>query len=822
MRYTMLLIPMLMAPSSLTSAVERNGGENAESVRLSDLPSKPQVRGVNRRDSTASPVFLQQDPSRARLYQVPSGKTHNRTGRRAGLTDRLRDIRRRTADEEISKPFVGQFDWMVENPMESLQRSATATIYPPVGNFSLQEFSTELLPTEEFLVDESLVELSPVDETLTGQSPGDESLTEQSPVDETLAGQSPGDESLTEQSPVDESLTGQSPADETHTGQSPVDETLVEQLPAEEPLTTEPFVEQLPSEPTLVSEASVVDGPIEGQPTAQAKLPVAAWQPTSGGKLKSVTRPQHSIETLPIVDLRSEPNLTQRKGFAEPTELQADSDVLVANCAPSLSFETSGPKTITIGKSAKYHVNMFNTGEVDARNLIVAVRLPLWAEVAGHSTSEGVLNLESDIDQNTVIRWNIRHLPAHSKEQLTLKIIPCDSRPFDMAVGWALAPGQSLAQILVQEPKLAMHISGPVQVQYGETDTFAITLSNPGNGIADNVVLNLLPADADQEPVGSRKIGSLAPGDRKTVELELTAHQAGQLEIRAMAKADGGLQTQSEHTIRVCRAVLDVRVTGQPHAYTGKDATYKLQVDNHGDAAATDTIVSATVPSGAKLVSCSDGGHFDPAEQQIYWKLGDLSPDITHECEFRCILTTAGNNRVEVSATAAADIEAIGHVVTEVEAVADLRLLVNDPQGPIGVGDDVCYEVKVINRGSEVARNVRLVGYFSNGIEPVSVTGWRGQIGTGQVHLENIGQLAAGQQISVSILARAHQPGNHVFRAELNCAMPETRLASEEWTNFYGQRQVAANPTDATSQEPLKQSSYPLRQGPMISVDALR
>ena len=49
-----------------------------------------------------------------------------------------------------------------------------------------------------------------------------------------------------------------------------------------------------------------------------------------------------------------------------------------------------------------------------------------------------------------------------------------------------------------------MHISGPVQVQYGETDTFSITLSNPGNGIADNVVLNLLPADADQEPVGSQ------------------------------------------------------------------------------------------------------------------------------------------------------------------------------------------------------------------------------------------------------------------------------------------------------------------------------
>ena len=31
----------------------------------------------------------------------------------------------------------------------------------------------------------------------------------------------------------------------------------------------------------------------------------------------------------------------------------------------------------------------------------------------------------------------------------------------------------------------------------------------------------------------------------------------------------------------------------------------------------------------------------------------------------------------------------------------------------------------------------------------------------------------------------AFEPGNHVFRAELQCSSPETRLASEEWTKYY-------------------------------------
>ena len=166
-------------------------------------------------------------------------------------------------------------------------------------------------------------------------------------------------------------------------------------------------------------------------------------------------------------------------------------------------------------------------------------------------------------------------------------------------------------------------------------------------------------------------------------------------------------------------------------------------------------------------------------------------------------------------------------MVSSVEAVADLRLLVNDPQGPIGVGDDAYYEVKVINRGYETARNVQLAAYFSHGIEPVSVSGWRGEVASGQVTLENIGQLGAGQEISVLIMARAHQPGNHVFRVELTCAAPETRLANEDWTNFYGQRSVAANPSGKANELPValpavEQSPYPVRQGTLISVDTLR
>ena len=54
-----------------------------------------------------------------------------------------------------------------------------------------------------------------------------------------------------------------------------------------------------------------------------------------------------------------------------------------------------------------------------------------------------------------------------------------------------------------------------------------------------------------------------------------------------------------------------------------------------------------------------------------------------------------------------------------------------------------------------------------------------------------IPRLGAGQEMLLRITAQASRSGDHVFRAELECNEPETKLAIEEWTRFYGDQ-----PTD--------------------------
>lgn len=479
----------------------------------------------------------------------------------------------------------------------------------------------------------------------------------------------------------------------------------------------------------------------------------------------------------------SQPTPSRRSVSTSP--VHPKSNVLLTNRASSLSVETVGPKTIVIGREATYQVVMLNMGQMDAQNVVVSISLPSWAEVGGFQATSGKPRVEAESDQMATVKWPLSLLKAKGREQLTLKVIPRDSRPFELGVGWAFAPEHSTAQIQVQEPKLEMGIHGPNEVTFGATELYTISLSNPGTGDAENVVLNLMPLGAQQPIAGSRDLGMLRAGERKTIELELTAHQAGRLQVRAMAFAEGGLRTETALDVIVRRARLDIDVAGPPTSFATTEAAYQVRIENSGDAPAEETILTVALPPGAKFSSSTDGGKFEPEQGLVHWAVGAIRPGAVRIIEWTCEINTAGENRFDVQCTATGQLSAAKSIVTSVEALADLKLRVNDPRGAVELGSDATYEVTVTNRGTKAAEMVQLIGYFSEGIEPVAIRGLRGRISTGQVALEPISVIAPGQEITFRITARALQPGNHVFRAELQCNSPETRLAAEEWTKYY-------------------------------------
>ena len=360
--------------------------------------------------------------------------------------------------------------------------------------------------------------------------------------------------------------------------------------PAEPIAPAQPTPAALPTAPAL----SAAPGEAAATPRAQ----------TSPGAPRTPTAATPPAETLSSPPADAEPH---HLAAAKPANDAAqEPSVLIDHKSPLLTVETIGPRKIVVGKEAAYEVLLQNSGEVAAEEVTVTVGLPDWAEVAGTSASSGEVHPMRQ-DHHDPCRWVLGRIEAHSKEKLALRIIPKQSKPFELAVRWDFKQAASQAMIEVQEPKLTMRLDGPREVFFGKREIYKLRVGNSGNGAAENVLLTLMPLNAgDTHPV-THRLGTINAGDERTIEIELTARQAGNLTIRVEANGDGGAHVDLAEHVLVHRAALQIDAEGPAVQYVGTPANYKIRVRNPGDAPAKNIKLTAKLPTGVKFVSGSDG-----------------------------------------------------------------------------------------------------------------------------------------------------------------------------------------------------------------------
>lgn len=524
-----------------------------------------------------------------------------------------------------------------------------------------------------------------------------------------------------------------------------------------------------------------VGGGVESQEAAKA----FATTPSA----PSVTSPT-ALNAAPVAPrgaLTGQAAEARRESFAKADgEYPSGPGVLVTNQAPAITSDIRGPKQIAIGREATYRIRLQNQGACGADAVVATVRIPSWAEVVNTASTNGAVRQTATDDSATLLQWQIPRLDAQSAETMSVDLIPRASRPMELGVTWTHDPVNTRTIVEVQEPKLQLEVTGPDEVLYGKSHVYRLTLSNPGTGVAENVRIQLMPPGGGAEAVSTFEVGNLAPGASKTAEVELTAREAGKLSVQAVAMAEGNLKSEAAKELFCRKPELEVDWRGPETQYAGTDATYFFRVRNPGTAAADDVAVTVNLPAGAEFVSASEGHVFDKTNRAIAWRVGSLGPGDDCYMELRCKVSTPGENKVAVTAaTATGDLSDNKQGITKVIALADLKLEVGDPSGPVAVGEEAVYEIRVRNRGASTAEDVNVVGLFSAGLEPDVVDGGPYTVSDGRVAFRTISKLPAGQEIQLQIRARATEAGTHVFRAEVLCRDLEIKLAAEETTRFY-------------------------------------
>lgn len=459
--------------------------------------------------------------------------------------------------------------------------------------------------------------------------------------------------------------------------------------------------------------------------------------------------------------------------------------VLFVQQSPVLSVQTVGPRRIAVGKESAYAVVIENAGQVAADDVVVTIDLPDWADVLGAEASIGATRSDRSETGAKQFCWKVGPLAAKGREKILLRIVPRQNRPIELAVRWNYTPIASQTVIEVQEPKLAMRLNGPREVFFGKKEKFQLEISNTGNGAAESVAITLMPITQGDGLPSTHKLGTLGAGKKRVIEIELTAQQPGNLTVAVDLRSDGEVRAKLNEKILVRKAEIAIDVVGPKVQYIGTVASYRIRVKNSGNAAARHVNVTATIPAEAKYLSATHGGKLEPGRPKAVWSIEGLEPGAEKVLQLQCQLVQAGFSRLEIVSTVDNQIAASAATATKVEAIADLSLEVTDPAGPVPVGQDAVFEVRIRNRGTKRAENVEVVVYFSRGIEPVTVEGNPYNIGPGQVVFDTIGSLPAGKDVVLKITARADTPGNHMFRAEVFCKPLGTKLLGEETTHFY-------------------------------------
>ena len=493
--------------------------------------------------------------------------------------------------------------------------------------------------------------------------------------------------------------------------------------------------------------------------------------------------------------IESEP-LPPAKAFSGPVAKSTvpapvTQGALTSDTGPQIRVETHGPKSIMVGKPAEFNVTVTNVGNVVADELYVRISLPSWVEVQAGDATSGSTQAQAEGPGQQKMVWTVDRVEPQGQHTLKILARPNTNRPFDLMVDWTLRPISCVTQIEVQQPRLEMAVFGPKNILYGETATYTIQLTNPGTGNAEDVSLEF---NYGARRLEKKSIGSIAPGEQSEINVELTAQQAGQLRVAAIATAAGGLRAEANEDILVRRGELEVGVIGSSLKFAGGVGTYKVRVKNVGNATSNGIVANIVLPPGAKVLG-SQAAESGTLRQEI----GSLIPGAERVIGIQCQLMMPGQNRIDAVIKSNDGLENAASFTTRVEALADLKLTVNDPRGPTALGVDAIYEVHVVNRGTKAAEGVKIVAQFSEGVEPVEANGGAADIVPGQVLFHPISRIEPGDELVLRIVAKADKAGNHRFRAELVSSDPDTRLIAEESTYYFGE-EVSRTATRSTGE----------------------
>jgi uncharacterized repeat protein (TIGR01451 family) len=452
--------------------------------------------------------------------------------------------------------------------------------------------------------------------------------------------------------------------------------------------------------------------------------------------------------------------------------------------APSLVIEKHAPAEVQVGKPARFEIHVRNAGQTTAQNVVVTDQIP-----AGTQLVEAKPTPAQGADGSLV--WQLGKLEPGQDRSIVLELMPQQEGEIGSVAQVTFAAAASVKTVSTK-PQLAIEHIAPAKVMIGETVTLQITISNPGTGVATNVVLQEDVPEGLAHSAGKEleyEVGTLRPGETRKLELQLEAAKAGVVQNTLMVRGDANLSATHTTTIEVLAPQLQVAMSGPKRRYLDRQATYTVSVANPGTAAARDVEIVAYLPKGMKFVSTDREGQYDPQNHAVYWSLEELPPAQQGSAQLITIPVEPGEQKLRVEGHAQLALKTSDEEIVVVEAIPQLAFEIIDEADPIEVGADTIYQIRVTNEGTKDATNVQVAAALPPEMRPVAAEGaTRGGVEGQTVIFEPIAKLAPQAEAVFKIQATGLRTGHYNIRVQVTSDDLQTPVTKEEPTRVYADR----------------------------------
>lgn len=501
-----------------------------------------------------------------------------------------------------------------------------------------------------------------------------------------------------------------------------------------------------------------------------ASLPQAGTYPTANG-----------FQPTPA----GQPQAFQQAGSASAIESNATiaspgDRRLEGAQSPSVLIQKRAPSEVKVGKPASFVIHVQNVGTVEALDVQVHDRVPAGMRLIDASPAP--------VQQGNQLLWQLGAMPAGDERTVTMQLIPEQEGELGSVARVSFEAAASVRTISTR-PELKIVQRVPEHgVLIGQQVEIELEVSNPGTGDATGVVLQEDVPEGLEHPKGRQldnAIGTLAAGETRRQVLRMRAVAPGVIQNTIRLSGDDGLVDEHTAVIHVISPDLKVELEGPSKRFLERQATYQLNLANVGTADATNVEIVVQLDRGFTFVSTSNEGQYDPSQHVVHWSLAQLPAGSRGSVPLTLLPVEEGEQAITIDARADLGIIAQNERRLMVEGFAELSFAITNPGGPIEVGSETTYEVRVNNTGSKSDSNVRVQLQLPPGLELISTDGDAGTDGRGLVAFQPKAELPQGSELAYRIRVRGVAQGTHLVRAVVVSDQSTVPVTKEESTVVY-------------------------------------